>query len=104
MKCLISSGVVQMRKSFISWEKLTGKKIESRLEYKDIKHFNTALLAKQVWRIIRQPNLLVSKVLKAKYLRNKNIFTADVPSIASLDLAKPHELKRTFGKRFKEEI
>ena len=30
-------------------------------------HFNKALLAKQGWRVIQRPEVLVTKLLKAKY-------------------------------------
>nr|XP_027060796.1 uncharacterized protein LOC113687374 [Coffea arabica] len=51
---------------WVAWEKLTKKKKNGGLGFKDFQSFNRALLAKQIWRIIRNPNLLSSKVLKAK--------------------------------------
>lgn len=53
------------------------------LGFKEIQKFNNALLAKQVWRIFSSPNLLVSKVLKAKYFHKESIFQCKVPRNAS---------------------
>lgn len=39
----------------------------TRLRFRNIQDFNTALLANQLWRLIFQSNLLMSKVLKGKY-------------------------------------
>lgn len=36
--------------------------------------FNSALLGKQVWRLITKPNLLMSRVLKSKYFPKTDIF------------------------------
>lgn len=54
--------------------------------FRDIHHFNSALLAKQLWRFITCPNLLVSKVMKAKYF--PRIFEVKKKLTASKDLAK----------------
>jgi hypothetical protein len=37
------------------------------LGFRDISAFNEALLAKQGWRLMTNPDSLISKVLKAKY-------------------------------------
>ena len=49
----------------------------------DLHLFNKALLAKQVWRIMTQPNLLVSKVLKKKYFPEGSILEGNAPKNAS---------------------
>nr|XP_027098869.1 uncharacterized protein LOC113718150 [Coffea arabica] len=66
-----------------SWSKLTKKKKWGGLEFKALQKFNKALLAKQVWRLISSPNLLVSKVLRAKYFYRESIFKCKIPKNAS---------------------
>ena len=66
-----------------SWRKLTRSKNMGGLGFKDLMAFNAALLGKQVWRLITQPNLLVSQVLKAKYFPRTSIFRCKVPNTAS---------------------
>lgn len=47
------------------------------LGFKDIPDCNTALLAKQLWRLLTQPNLLMSKVMKGKYYPARGILNSN---------------------------
>ncbi|KAL0657902.1 hypothetical protein Bca4012_078487 [Brassica carinata] len=51
----------------VAWSKLTKPKVLGGLGIRDIQAFNTALLAKQAWRIITKPDCLLAWVLKGKY-------------------------------------
>ena len=51
--------------------------------FRDLEAVNLALLAKQIWRIITNPNLLVSKVLKAKYMKEEDWLEQQPPTTAS---------------------
>ncbi|KAK6131123.1 hypothetical protein DH2020_035122 [Rehmannia glutinosa] len=53
--------------SWVAWDKLALPKSDGGLGFQDLGLFNEALLTKQLWRLVSQPNLLISKVLKAKY-------------------------------------
>ncbi|XP_027181659.1 uncharacterized protein LOC113780035 [Coffea eugenioides] len=66
-----------------AWGRLTKEKKVGGLGFKDLQNFNKALLAKQVWRLVSKPNLLVSKVLRAKYCHKDSIFRCKVPKCAS---------------------
>uniref|UniRef100_A0A803P9M1 CCHC-type domain-containing protein n=1 Tax=Cannabis sativa TaxID=3483 RepID=A0A803P9M1_CANSA len=55
------------------WAQLCKPKDKGGLGFRDLGFFNQALLAKQVWRCIRYPNNLCSRVLKASYFPNKSI-------------------------------
>ena len=55
---------------------MTDVKAEGGLGFKDLQDFNLALLGKQLWRILMQPNLLMSRVMKAKYFAGKSIWDA----------------------------
>ncbi|GER25079.1 RNA-directed DNA polymerase [Striga asiatica] len=58
-----------------SWTYLTLPKVKGGLGFKDILLFNRALIAKQLWKLLTRPNLLVCKVLKAKYFPQESLFT-----------------------------
>ena len=53
-----------------SWDKVCVNKDEGGLGFKDITDFNTAMLGKQLWRLIEKPNTLFAQVLKDRYYRN----------------------------------
>lgn len=53
-----------------SWEVLTSNKSEGGLGFKDFTPMNYALLAKQAWRVIQNPNALWVTVLKSLYFPN----------------------------------
>lgn len=46
------------------------------LGFKSLYGFNVALLGKHIWRCIEQPDLLVSRVLKARYFQDAHILDA----------------------------
>ncbi|XP_019090127.1 PREDICTED: uncharacterized protein LOC104738339 [Camelina sativa] len=52
---------------WIAWDKLCDDKLEGGLGFRCLDDFNTALLAKQLWRLITVPNSLFAKVLKGRY-------------------------------------
>ena len=47
-----------------SWDKVCANKDERGLGFKDITDFNTAMLGKQLWRLIEKPNTLFFAFLK----------------------------------------
>ena len=53
-----------------SWDKLCEHKDNGGLGFKDLTDFNTAMLGKQLWRLIEKPNTLFSRVFKGRYYRN----------------------------------
>ena len=51
-------------------------KNRGRMGFRDLHAFNLAMLAKQVWRLIINPNSLCAKILNAKYYPNSGILMA----------------------------
>lgn len=66
-----------------SWNKLAMNKDEGGLGFRDIQCFNSVLLAKQLWRLLTHSNLLMSKVLKAKYFPHGGLLNVVVSPQAS---------------------
>ncbi|XP_027152203.1 uncharacterized protein LOC113752281 [Coffea eugenioides] len=58
---------------WLSWGRMTEVKAEGGLGFQELHEFNLALLAKQLWRILTKPNLVVSKIMKAKKLLEEGI-------------------------------
>ncbi|XP_010481232.1 PREDICTED: uncharacterized protein LOC104760080 [Camelina sativa] len=54
---------------WIAWEKLCCSKQMGGLGFKNVDDFNTALLAKQLWRLIEAPNSLCARVFKTQFPR-----------------------------------
>ncbi|XP_023633877.1 uncharacterized protein LOC111829331 [Capsella rubella] len=53
-----------------AWDKLCSSKQVGGLGFRDVNDFNSALLAKQLWRLIEVPDSLFAKVFKGRYYRN----------------------------------
>ncbi|XP_071912962.1 uncharacterized protein [Coffea arabica] len=59
---------------WLSWGRLADGKEEGGLGFRELHEFNLALLAKQLWRILTRPNLLMSKVMRARYFKGISIW------------------------------
>lgn len=63
---------------WVSWEKLVASKNDGGLGFRDLHSFNMALLAKQGWRLIQNPDSPCAQILKAKYFPNTGFLKAKV--------------------------
>ncbi|XP_050233595.1 uncharacterized mitochondrial protein AtMg00310-like [Mercurialis annua] len=52
---------------WVSWNSICKAKKNGGLGFRNLRAFNQAMLAKQAWRLIQNPNSLCAKFLKAKY-------------------------------------
>lgn len=60
----------------MSWDRLCSVKDAGGLGFKDLRMFNTAMLAKQGWRLINNSNPLVTSIIKAKYYPRTDFLNA----------------------------
>jgi ribonuclease HI/exonuclease III len=66
--------------SWLSWEKMGISKAKGGMGFRDLVSFNKALLAKQGWRLVQDPNSLPGSILKAKYFPRGSFLDAKVGS------------------------
>jgi len=52
---------------WLSWDNLSTHKIDGRMSFKSLPVFNLAMLGKQGWRIMTNPNTLIARIYKARY-------------------------------------
>ncbi|XP_060668083.1 uncharacterized protein LOC132799665 [Ziziphus jujuba] len=61
-----------------NWMQLTQPKSQGGLGFRSLDEFNRALLAKQCWRIVRNPSSLLARVVKAKYFPRCSFWEAGI--------------------------
>ncbi|GAU31848.1 hypothetical protein TSUD_114590 [Trifolium subterraneum] len=61
---------------WLAWEKLACPKAHGGLGFRNFEAFNKAMVAKQVWNIVQNPNSLVAKLIKARYFSHSSLFGA----------------------------
>lgn len=61
---------------WFSWWKLCIPKCDGGLGFRDLHSFNLALLAKQCWRLITNPESFCACILKEKYYPNTDLLHA----------------------------
>ena len=77
-------GSASIRKlHWFTWENLCKPKWEGGLGFCDLGAFNQAMLAKQCWRIIHNPNSLISRVLKGCYFSDTSFLDAKSNMVGS---------------------
>lgn len=70
---------------WMSWELMGISKNQGGLGFRDLVCFNKALMAKQCWRLLKNPNSLAAQIIKAKYYSQSSILEATLgtrPSFA----------------------
>ncbi|CAN1181617.1 Putative ribonuclease H protein At1g65750 [Linum perenne] len=63
--------------TWVAWSRLCTPKSKGGLGFRDLHHFNLALLAKQGWKIISEPNSLLARFYKGKYFHDSTFFLAE---------------------------
>lgn len=58
---------------WMAWDKMVKAKSHGGIGFRDMRVFNQALLARQAWRLIDNPDSLFARVLKARYYPQGNI-------------------------------
>lgn len=64
--------------AWVSWQDMTQPKYMGGMGFRKL--FNLALLAKQGWRLLQEPNTLSAMILKAVYFPQGDFLTADIGS------------------------
>ena len=64
---------------WVKWEHLCSPKEDGGMGFKEIEKFNEALLAKQVWHMMNNPDSLCFKVFKARFFPTCSILKQTSP-------------------------
>ncbi|KAL8146388.1 hypothetical protein AgCh_004218 [Apium graveolens] len=61
---------------WMSWERMSKHKAAGGLGFRNFRDFNLAMLGKQAWRFLTNPDSLVSKLYKARYFADTNFLNS----------------------------
>jgi hypothetical protein len=73
----------QKKVHWVAWDRMCRSKSTGGLGFRDFECFNQAFLAKQSWRLLTNPSSLYAHVLKERYFREGDVFSAGCPKRAS---------------------
>ncbi|WCJ39586.1 Ribonuclease H-like superfamily protein [Euphorbia peplus] len=68
---------------WLAWDSVCQSKERDGLGFRWLRSFNLAMLSKQCWRILKCPESLCSRILKAKYFRESDLLNAPACSSSS---------------------
>ena len=63
---------------WVAWDDMTKPKYMGGLGFRDFELFNLALLARQAWRIVQEPDTLSARILKAVYYPSSGFLVAEL--------------------------
>lgn len=66
----------QKKMHWFAWWKMCLPKVKGGMGFRDLHGFNLAMLAKQSWRLVSNPDTLCARVLRAKYYPDGNLLKA----------------------------
>ena len=69
-------GEEKRKMHWFAWWKMCVPKKKGGMGFRDLHSFNLAMLAKQCWRLIQNPDSLCARVLSAKYYPDRNVLKA----------------------------
>ena len=81
----------ERKTAWVSWEVMTQPKFMGGMGFRDIKLFNLALLARQAWRLLQDPDSLSARILKAVYYPTCTVLEAELGSNPSQVWRSIHE-------------
>jgi hypothetical protein len=70
----------ERKTAWVAWEEMTKPKYMGGLGFRDTELFNLALLARQAWRILQNPNTLSARILKAVYFPETDFLDSELGS------------------------
>lgn len=66
----------ELKIAWVSWKKMRKSKFHGGMGFQDLQAFNLAMLAKQGWQILTNPNSIVARVFKAMYFPHVDILSS----------------------------
>ena len=73
----------ESRITWVSWRRMCKSKLVKGMGFRILQAFNLALLAKQGWRLISNPNSLVAQIYGARYYPHRDVFHSKLGSSPS---------------------
>jgi hypothetical protein len=62
----------------MAWDKLAKPKVDGGLGFRNFRAFNMAMVAKQAWLLMAEPEKLVARIFKARYFPRSTLFDAKI--------------------------